>query len=374
MDLDNLPELSDDEFLELMANPPAATSPEKETEEEQEEGSAVQQEEEEQEEESNDEESTEQLPTKPDDVDSSVSTGSTEQTSTTQEETESSEENTTQLEKDKETDYKSFYEKVTSPLKANGKTIQLRSAEEAIQLMQMGANYTRKMQDIAPHRKVLLMLENNGLLDETKLSYLIDLDKRNPEAIKRLVKESGLDPLDIDTDKEPAYTVGNHHGVSDQEANFRTVLDELVSNPTGQETVRVINQWDQASKNKLWEEPGAMVAINQQRENGIYDLISNEIERQKALGTIAINTPFLDAYTAVGDSMQKAGAFNHLVQAPQPAAPIATKVAAPKTRIDNNDKAKAAAPSNSTSKKAAPLINPLAMSDDEFLKQMANRV
>lgn len=58
-------------------------------------------------------------------------------------------------------------------------TIELRDSSEAVQLMQKGANYTRKMQDIAPHRKVLLMLENNGLLDEGKLSYLIDLEKKN---------------------------------------------------------------------------------------------------------------------------------------------------------------------------------------------------
>ncbi len=68
-------------------------------------------------------------------------------------------------------DYKALYEKVMAPLKANGKTIDIKSPEELIQLAQMGANYTRKMQAIAPHRKVLLMLENNGLLDEGKLCF-----------------------------------------------------------------------------------------------------------------------------------------------------------------------------------------------------------
>ena len=379
--MDDILELSDEEFLELMANPPETKVSEEENEQEEvtpEEDTPVSaQEESEEEEQGETDESSEEVPNSTENTDSTPTTGSNEQATSGKNETEATEEDSTQLEESTETDYKAFYEKVMSPLKANGKLIHLKSPEEAIQLMQMGANYTRKMQDIAPYRKVLLMLENNGLLDETKLSYLIDLDKKNPEAIKRLVKDSGLDPLDIDPEKEPAYTVGNHHGVSDQEANFRTVLDELVSNPTGQETVRIINQWDQASKEKLWSEPGAMIAINEQRENGIYDLISTEIERQKALGIIPINTPFLDAYVQVGASLQQAGALgavNQHKETPKPAVPIATKVAAPKTRIDNNDKAKAAAPSTSTSKKAAPLVNPLAMSDDEFLKQMANRV
>ena len=60
------------------------------------------------------------------------------------------------------TDYKAFHDKMMAPFVANGKTIQLQSVDEAIQLMQMGANYTRKMQSIAPHRKVLMMLEKMG--------------------------------------------------------------------------------------------------------------------------------------------------------------------------------------------------------------------
>src|SRR5574344_1636015 len=47
------------------------------------------------------------------------------------------------------TDYKAFHDQVMAPFQANGKTIQLRSVDEAIQLMQQGANYTRKMQAIA---------------------------------------------------------------------------------------------------------------------------------------------------------------------------------------------------------------------------------
>ena len=69
--------------------------------------------------------------------------------------------------------YKEGYEKLMAPFKANGKMITPRSPEEAISLMQMGANYTRKMQELQPYRKVMLMLQNNGLMDEEKLSFLI---------------------------------------------------------------------------------------------------------------------------------------------------------------------------------------------------------
>lgn len=271
-------------------------------------------------------------------------------------------------------DYKGFYEKIMAPLKANGKAIDLKSPDEAIQLMQMGANYTRKMQGLAPHRKLLLMLENNGLLDEGKLSYLIDIEKKNPEAIKKLIKDSGLDPRDIDIDETPAYQEGNHR-VSDEEEGFRTTLDELSSNPDGRETLQTINtQWDQASKDILWKQPEVMTLIHQQRESGIYALISTELERQKTLGNIPPNVPFLTAYKKLGDDLAAAGAFDELNKGPDPkpqAQLVVTRVAAPKAAVKNGDKASAASTSRNNSRKAETVVNPLALSDDEFKKEFA---
>ena len=277
-----------------------------------------------------------------------------------------------------ETDYKSFHDQVMAPFKANGKMVQLKSPEEAIALMQMGANYTRKMQEIQPHRKVLLMLENNGLLDEGKLSYLIDLDKKNPDAIKKLVKDAGLDPMDIDTSEESAYRVGNHR-VSDEEAAFRGVLDDLSATDNGKQTLQVINStWDQASKELLWKNPGVMNLINQQRELGIYDRILTEVERRKALGQVPINQPLLQIYQQVGQEMVAGNAFADIVQpAQQPretVAPVASRVVPPKPVVKNGDKATAAAPSKAAAKPAKVIVNPLSMSDEDFLKQFQGRL
>jgi len=64
-------------------------------------------------------------------------------------------------------DYKEFYRRIAGqPIAANGKTIEIRDADEAVRLMQMGANYTRKMQELAPQRKMLAMLREHELLDE----------------------------------------------------------------------------------------------------------------------------------------------------------------------------------------------------------------
>lgn len=272
-------------------------------------------------------------------------------------------------------DYEAFYKTVMAPLKANGKTVELKDPSEVISLMQMGANYTRKMQDLAPHRKFLMMLESNNLLDEGKLSYLIDLDKKNPDAIKKLVKDAGIDPMEIDTTAEPAYREGNHR-VTDKEVTFHNYLDNLKSNDVGKETIRIIvNDWDQASKDALWETPNVMEIINQQRELGIYDRIVTEVNRQKTFGGIGPGTPFLQAYETVGKTMAEAGAFADLVQnAPvKPAAPvpIATRTQAPKPMVQHNEKAAAASPTRTTPKTATTTINPLSLSDEDFEKQFA---
>ena len=279
-------------------------------------------------------------------------------------------------------DYKAFHDQVMAPFQANGKTIQLRSVDEAIQLMQQGANYTRKMQAIAPHRKVLMMLENNGLLDESKLSRLIDLEKKNPDAIQALVKEAGIDPLDIDVQGESTYTPGNH-AVPDEAVAFQTTLDEVSSTPDGQETVRQITaSWDPESKAELWKDPSILGTIHQQRISGVYDRVVAEIERQRTIGAIPANVSLLNAYRVIGERMTQAGAFQDLVAAQQAAQrpavqhPVATRVASTtKPAVANSGKVSAAAPTRTaTPRRAEAFINPLAMSDDEFMKQFANRV
>lgn len=274
--------------------------------------------------------------------------------------------------------YKSFHDEILKPFKANGKMIHVDSAEEAIKLMQMGANYTRKMQALQPARKILAMLENNGLMDESKISYLIDLDKKNPQAIQKLVKDSGVDPLEIDVENDTNYTPGNH-SVSDQEIVFQSVLDDIASTSDGKETIRVIsNTWDQASKDILWTNPEVMSLIHQQREAGIYDRVSTEVERQRMLGTIPQGVPFLEAYKQVGNAMTQSGQFDDLNNNQNPEANkrvIATKAARPNKSVSNgsNKKVKALSPTRSNTKSKA-VVDFSNLDDDAFLKSMENRV
>lgn len=260
-------------------------------------------------------------------------------------------------------DYEAGFKEIMAPFKANGKEIKLNNPKEAIQLMQMGANYTKKMQALQPHLKTMQMLENHGLLDEGKLSYLIDLSKNNPQAIQKLIKDSGIDPLDIDSEDKSDYKP-NDYTVPDAEFVFRRVADEVSNTQEGSDLLAEVGkQWDDQSKRAIFADPKILTVMTEQRGNGIYQIIVDEIDRRKTFGQLG-NVPFVQAYLEVGQELHQQ---NKLV-VPQ-AKVVDTRTAPPKAPAVKNDaKAKAAAPTRATPTKVKEDFNPLAMSDEEFMK------
>jgi hypothetical protein len=260
-----------------------------------------------------------------------------------------------------------------APFKANGKDMQVKDVDEAIALMQMGANYTKKMAGLKPNLKLMKLLENNGLLSEEKLSFLIDLDKKNPQAIGKLLKDSGIDPLDVDVDKQGEYKP-NTYTVDDRELALDAVLDEVQGTPSYGRLIEVVsNKWDAPSKQVIAGNPQLLKVINNHMASGHYDIISNEIERERTFGRLA-GLSDLEAYRQVGDALDARGAFNHL--APKPVAtatPPQQVVVEPKAKPDDSalkDKKRAASPTKATA--AAPGVdpefNPLSLSDADFAK------
>ena len=269
-------------------------------------------------------------------------------------------------------DYEAEYKRLLAPFKANGREIQVKSVDDAVALMQMGANYNKRMAALKPNLKMLKLLENNGLMSDEKISYLIDLEKKNPAAINKLVKDSGLDPMDLDAEKAGEYKP-KIHSVDDREIDLDTVLDEIQETPTYTQTLEIVSKkWDGASKQTIASTPQLLKVINDHVANGIYDLINQEVERERMFGRLN-GLSDIEAYRRVGDAINARGGFNHLVSnqgkpnqetvvvQPKPKAPADDKL---------NEKRRAASstkPAN-VSTTAASDFNPLALSDEEFSK------
>jgi len=269
-------------------------------------------------------------------------------------------------------DHKAIVDKLFAPFKANGKEMAVDNVDDAVALMQMGANYNKKMAALKPNLKLLKLLENNNLLSEEKLSFLIDLDKKNPAAISKLLKDSGIDPLDVDVEKANEYAP-KPYTVDEREIELDTVLEEIQDTPVYSKTVSVVsNKWDAASKQVVANNPQLLKVINDHMASGVYDLISSEIERERMFGRLK-GLSDIEAYRQVGDSIQARNGFAHLFKQQAPVEPAPVKEPVPVVEKapepDLRDKKRAA----SSPKPAAPVakqpeFNPLALSDEEFAK------
>lgn len=270
-----------------------------------------------------------------------------------------------------------FYTKVSAPFKADGKDIQVRSPEDAIRLMQMGVNYSRRMQEMKPMRAIDSMLKAHGLNDPEKLSFLIDVSKGKPDAIQKLLKDTKIDPIDLDVTKDTGYKAPNYQpNVKDQ--TFQDAIDQTLASEGGTELIKDIHSgWDVVSKEALRDEPAIFENLLAQKRSGVYGKIKTELEYQRTMGFLT-DVPFLQAYHQVGDAMQKAGVFGKpkepQVQSTGVIAPIDTgtrkAATAPKTEQPNPNLSSATqprvAPSNGGNQNNAPDYS--MMSDADFLK------
>jgi hypothetical protein len=261
--------------------------------------------------------------------------------------------------------------KLFAPIKASGRTLQISSVEEAIQLAQKGLNYHDKMAGLKPSLNIVRTLEREGLLDPNKINELIDLYKKKPEAIAKLVKDSGVDLLDID-DKQVAAYKPDQYGLSDAETALEDTMAELKQSPSYERVITFAgNQIDNASKQLIIKNPHVLLHFAEQVESGVFDVIQAELAKQKVLGNLkGLND--IQAYDAVGKHLAEKGAFNHLqktqaVEKP----PVVVQPKAPKPVDPAVAAAKAAAApakTTPTGKSAKPTFNPLALSDEEFEK------
>lgn len=275
-----------------------------------------------------------------------------------------------------DSDYADIGKRMLAPFKANGREIKVKSADDAVQLMQMGANYNHKMAALKPSLATLKLLERNELLDPEKINYMIDLFQKKPEAIAKLVKESGLDPMDMDTSKDVLYSP-TQRTVPESELAIEAVLDELKGSSNYSELLQTVgNVWDEASRTTINGAPQMLKVIHSHMEQGVYPRIAEKIEYERSLGRLS-GLSDIQAYQQIGDAMYAAGEFNDIFKQPanKAVAPqqVTAAVAKPGLKVDPKTAAQRKAVGSTTASVAAQKksVNPLDLSDAEFEKMDA---
>lgn len=261
-------------------------------------------------------------------------------------------------------DYKSKYEELMAPFRGNGKDVKVDSPEDLRRLAKMGVGFNAKMAAIKPIRRYAKMLENAGLLSEEKINYLIDLSNKDVSAINKLIKESGINPLDIDTESTDGYKP-NTYTVDDNQLELDEALDDLERSSSGQRVIDLVsNKWDSKSKQVLVSNPDYLRLLHDQVSNGTYDQVMENVERERILGRIPNSVSDLDAYNFVGNQMAQAGLFNTPTTAPEKNQP--NKALEDTKR--NKRKRAAASPKGKKPATNQTDLNILDMSDEEFEK------
>lgn len=196
--------------------------------------------------------------------------------------------------------YKNFFEQVTAEFKANGKAYSIDSAADVITLMQMGLNYNTKMARIKPFLGIIDVLKEHGLTEADKLGYLIDLHNKKPEAIAKLIQDSGLEAYELDDEKAKTYQP-TQPDISPNAAELRAISEEHANDPNYAVVVNDILHWDDASKKMLGDDPRLIRMLIAHKRDGYYDQIMAHVNRERAVGRVVGN--ILQHYDAAGTQL-----------------------------------------------------------------------
>ena len=267
-------------------------------------------------------------------------------------------------------DYEEFFKTITKPFKANGKDFQVLDPNDAISLMQKGTDYVKKMTEIKPLRRIGKLLEENKL-SEDDLAYLIDLKNKKPEAIAKLLKDSEVDlyGFDVEQGKDYAPVAPVVNEVDDA---LQSTLDDLQANSaTFNQTIAVVGQqWDVSSRETVAQHPQLLRVLDAQVANGTFAKIDSVMQYERALGRLDGMTD-IQAYAEIERRLQAAQPQTpSTVQAPVviPAAPVPQANAQQQKLAEQR---RQAAPPRQTKVESKPTTNLPAMSDEEFMKHLA---
>lgn len=270
---------------------------------------------------------------------------STEDTSNTEEEDleENAHENEEESEEesentDSEPNYKEFYEKVAlAKFTANGKEVEgFKDPADLIRAQQMLHGYSDKMKVFKEYKPFLKALEERKLTtDADKFNLVMSLIDGDTEAIKKVLKDKNIDPLELDLD-DIRYTAKNVLP-SKAQMLIEETYEQADNLGIADKFSRVINKdWDVKSLQELVDNSAVRNDLLQHLNDGTYDIVNNEIKRMELLDS----TGALDGMSSI-EKYRAAVVRLQQQNVQKPAVQASTKVTVDK--IAQAEKAKAEA-------------------------------
>ena len=246
-----------------------------------------------------------------------VNTGLNQETTNTNQPNAVTEANVNGVDNVVEVSDEDFRKRVTATFKANSQEYSFQKPEDIIKLMQYGANYHKKMGEIAPYRKALKTLEQHGLLKPDNLNYAIELLQGKPEAIAKLLKDKEVDTYNLPDLEEQPYKA-NDYLPSDSKVAFEDKLEDIKLLSHGNEVINFVKSLDDDSFYEVYSNVHMLDNLHKHMETGLFKDAMQVLSQEKALGRVPANVKDIDAYAHVAEYLEKSNPTKYTVTATQP--------------------------------------------------------
>ncbi len=144
-------------------------------------------------------------------------------------------------------------------------------------------DYTKKMQGIAPYRKMISALEEEKI-SQDQLNLAIDALKGNKEAIQQILKAHEIDTYDLDAQENASTYTPTPYGKDHSQLQLDEVITTIDKDPEYKFTVDVVdNQWDSASRQNFAKNPQLIVGLHNDIKTGLYDQVAPRAMKMKVL-------------------------------------------------------------------------------------------
>lgn len=171
----------------------------------------------------------------------------------------------------------------TYKFKANGKDYEFSSQEMVDQFPRIfgqAMDYTKKMQAIKPWRKTIDAIEGAELSHED-INLMIDVLKGDKTAITEVLKRTGTDTLDLNTEEDSKY-VAKDYGRDDSALAIKDIIEDISQDVEYTTTQHILaKEWDQKSWDTMAQNPEMIRLLHTDVKNGMYKTLQPMAEKLK---------------------------------------------------------------------------------------------
>lgn len=167
-------------------------------------------------------------------------------------------------------------------VKANGQDYEFTLDEMKSQFGSIFAkaqDYTKKTQALKEYRKTIDIVQNAGITDND-LNLFADVLKGDKDAIAAVLKRTGVDALDLDT--ENVNYAPKNYGRNDTELAIKDIVDDISADKEYVITHNILEkQWDSKSREKFIEDPNMIKGLHIDVKSGLYDKLNPIMQKLK---------------------------------------------------------------------------------------------